>query len=518
MQMTLRKRPAARLVVVLGLALSLLVPTGTAAAADECATDIGTDLPVVLVHGFNSSMSTWDGDVTSVDQTLAREAGIHVQWFEYSDVATQWVTHDRIGPRLAAFLLCTAQVSREAGGPGKVVVVAHSMGGLAIRCALTVSCGKIDGVDQIVDLVITLGTPHTGSFLRPGPLNVAGIGINAGTQALLSACRSPLAGQPQMRDLCRSLALASGAIGNTDLGESVGALVDSPAARAFTLGSPELDELPDFPGHVAVHAMAGEIRLVTHVLWGLSTEEWSVGDGVVGLDSATARNQDGDAAGGGTTVHPCGYLDWYLNVVVRPYCDHVTFTQDSTFTQDVLTAVRTYRDGLPRAQYGSFVLGLGGAIGDLGLFAGEDQALALVTSALGPPDSDSGWGPPVCGPDGRGPIWRYVQWGAFELVLIDSPLPTADASGLPGEPLSHVSGWTLFERDPGPLFPDLAMESGLTLGSTREDVLAAFSDIADGFDGALLVFEGDYSNLYVEFDDQDRVAALTSGTDGCGDV
>jgi pimeloyl-ACP methyl ester carboxylesterase len=517
-------RLAARLALVLAVAVSLLAPATAASAEDECATDIGTDLPVVLVHGFNSAMSTWDGGLTSIDQTLAREAGIHVQWFDYSDVATQWVTHDRIGPRLAAFLTCTARVSREAGGPGKVVVVAHSMGGLATRCALAESCGKAAGVDQLVDLVITLGTPHEGSFWRTSGVNAALVGANAGTQALISGCRSPLGTQPPFAPLCSAIAIAGGASTAAGLDKKVGPLIDSPAARAFTPGSRELRSLPGFPRRTAVHAMAGEMTLVTHlfnvVVLPISTENWPIGDGVVGRPSASARHQDGEAARGGTTVKSCGYVDFSIYAAVLPTCNHVTFTQDSTFTGEVISAVREYRDGLPRVQHGSFALGLGGAIGDLGYWAPEAEALALVNRALGPPDSDTGWIAPECGPV-AGATWRLVRWGAFELLLTDTPLPNPDGTEQPGGPVKHVAGWTYTPEELGLVFPQLELENGLTLGSRFTDVLDAYPDAEQTvgpFAGlALSVFEGDFGNLFVDFDATARVVALTSGQGGCGD-
>lgn len=171
------------------------------------------------------------------------------------------------------------------------------------------------------------------------------------------------------------------------------------------------------------------------------------------------------------------------------------------------------------AQDGLFTLGLGGTIGDRQVFADADDTVAFARSALGPPDSDSGWIPPECGPVGD-VRWRLVRWAAFELLITDSPIPQPD--GTSGPPTPHVAGWTYYADD-APVAPVLRTEEGLTIGSTRSAVEAAYpGELGDGppspfAGGSVSVFRGDFSNITFEFDARDQVVLMSSGQSGCGD-
>lgn len=143
--------------VVLAVVLSLLpIAWGGAVAAPSCVErtgDVPADRrPVVLVHG-------WMGDpMAPVAGVLEQRLGSRVSTFtfDYRARAMFWASDDSIAGCLAAFVGGVAEVHRNNGGDGKVVVVAHSMGGLAIRYALR---GQSDAVSE----VITVGTPALGS-------------------------------------------------------------------------------------------------------------------------------------------------------------------------------------------------------------------------------------------------------------------------------------------------------------------------------------------------------------------
>jgi len=84
--------------------------------------------------------------------------------FDYRSENRQWVTDSRIGPALAELVACLAHRSAQAGGRGKVILVGHSMGGLAIRYAATEPVvGQRRTVGQLMGLAITIGTPHRGT-------------------------------------------------------------------------------------------------------------------------------------------------------------------------------------------------------------------------------------------------------------------------------------------------------------------------------------------------------------------
>ena len=87
-------------------------------------------------------------------------------YYSTAHQATGWVTDPAIGAALATDITCLASASAAQGGPGEVIIVAHSMGGLAVRCAVDQACvgqgHKAANADQI-GLVVTLGTPNLGS-------------------------------------------------------------------------------------------------------------------------------------------------------------------------------------------------------------------------------------------------------------------------------------------------------------------------------------------------------------------
>jgi pimeloyl-ACP methyl ester carboxylesterase len=141
------------------------------AASGGCGADMGTRQVVVLVHGFNSDITTWTKAKPAMLAAVsgADPGNVYVRLFDYGSKSTQWVTDPAIGPALASFVRCLVQASTTAGGSGKVILVGHSMGGLAIQCALDPGCTPNPVEPGKVGLVVTIGTPNAGSQIRPGP-------------------------------------------------------------------------------------------------------------------------------------------------------------------------------------------------------------------------------------------------------------------------------------------------------------------------------------------------------------
>jgi chitodextrinase len=166
-------------------------------------------------------------------------------------------------------------------------------------------------------------------------------------------------------------------------------------------------------------------------------------------------------------------------------------------------------------------LGLGGTLGTLGIFAPADEALAYLRQYLGAPDTDSGWILPLCGPSPGNVHWRLIRWDALELMLMDTPVPLPDGPAS-GPPVKHVVGWTYYQKV-GPVVPRLQTNEGITLGSTRAELEAAYGDALQPgppstFPGQPLeIFFGDFSNMNFEFGADDTIVAITSGQSGCGD-
>src|SRR4051812_18086481 len=138
-------------VVLLAAALIGVARPVLAAAPPGCPTDadpgvVGTKTVVLLVHGFMSDPRIW-GTPESPGMKQALEAlnrpntyvpppfdyeHDHDQCFDYEHDHDQWVRNKNIGPKLASYIKCYADASQT----HKIVLVGHSEGGLAIRCAI----------------------------------------------------------------------------------------------------------------------------------------------------------------------------------------------------------------------------------------------------------------------------------------------------------------------------------------------------------------------------------------------
>jgi pimeloyl-ACP methyl ester carboxylesterase len=313
---------------------------------------LGTTTPVLLVHGFNEGPGVWTSReragrrgtelLPSMAGAISSALGNRVKLFafDYSAVNTKWVTDPSIGPRLAACIAWLATVSAEGGGRGKVVLVAHSMGGLAIRCAVDTTCVGTDrrsysgtpwpsaAKPSQLGLVITIGTPNLGS-------NYQMLGsIGEALCPEISKC---------VQDLID--------LRNTD------------AAKAMVPGSKQLSALPLLPVRVPVEAIAGKITYITF-LFGQSSGSIpppDPGDLVVPVYSALADQaiKKLHSGPGARTTPPinCGEIPldnintWLiasdkLGAPAFPVtCWHGTETTDPAFQADVVKSIQEYLAG-----------------------------------------------------------------------------------------------------------------------------------------------------------------------------
>lgn len=255
----------------------------------------GNYVPVVYVHGYTSTSIHDDGKgafsakpdlltsrigsakpLRTLIGNIQELSGTAVFTFDYSRYASRWVTDENIGPSLSRSIDCLAEKSGE-----KVIIVAHSMGGLATRQAFA------HGGESLVakvSQVITFGTPNTGSLLAA----VAG-GIDSAMAAnllkdsalaitlrlILSYCGQAMTqDQPNAGPVC----LAIPGLGS----------FNSQAGKALRMGSTELKALPPWPEGVTVNSLAGGTELTTTTGFFLQRKKITAaaGDVVVGLDSA----------------------------------------------------------------------------------------------------------------------------------------------------------------------------------------------------------------------------------------
>ncbi|WP_448627714.1 esterase/lipase family protein [Geodermatophilus sp. URMC 64] len=335
------------LAAVLGLLLVAAVLAGTRpAVAASCDTGgLGRQVPVLLVHGFRSKGEHWNKELYPRGKELPGAPNTFVvPPFDYHGQSTQWIQNNpdsMAALELAEHIECLAKASTDAGGPGKVALVGHSMGGLLIRCALTPSCSHGPDVAAAAGQVVTIGTPNLGSILRPGPEASEAENLFGRTvQAVCAAKRAGVHLSLKLEVLIRVSAWAG-----RPLCQLVDELFNSSAGQAFveSKGEPagKLADLPQWPAGVHVRTLAADIRFTYQVvLWQLPV--YSVGDAVVGLDSARygASNEQQDPLGGSRVVD-CGAI--VLNAVsLPPTCTHVTETSDARFAAMVAEAIRAW--------------------------------------------------------------------------------------------------------------------------------------------------------------------------------
>lgn len=333
-----------RRLLLIGVMLgALITPTTEAAAsgtADPCFSGPLKDrVPVVLVHGFNSGPGAWGmapGTDIKADASGRRfcRSWTRVEAFDYGLESTSWVTDPHVGQALAKRIDALARESRAAGGPGKVVLIAHSMGGLAIRCALDEVCGQgktnntADAGKLAADVatVVTFGTPNLGTFWKAKGLSL--LADVAGPE-LSAACQAA-------QRLAHGLLWAS-------LCDTIKALGTSDAGAAFTPGSREQVALKPWPAALPAVAVAGKITVSTSLFF-TKYQLGDLGDGVVGVASAV------DGAGTRPRTVDCGAIDLAaLKDVVKVDIDcwHGSETKDARFLDIASQALDKVRATLP---------------------------------------------------------------------------------------------------------------------------------------------------------------------------
>ena len=112
------------------------------------ADDATSAMPVFLVHGYVHNRSAF----LAMSRALRRAGFRHIHGFDYNPIA-----HDV--PEIAGMLAAEVERVVAVTGQHKVMIVGHSMGGLVARYFV-----QLLGGDEVVDTVVTLGTPHRGTY------------------------------------------------------------------------------------------------------------------------------------------------------------------------------------------------------------------------------------------------------------------------------------------------------------------------------------------------------------------
>jgi pimeloyl-ACP methyl ester carboxylesterase len=330
------------------------VQPAIAETSTSCDSGFGAKVPVLLVHGFDSNPRMWLEGNPSMEKTLRKMQEVYVtRSFSYEDNHFDWVTNDNIGPKLARAIDCLAQTSRKEGGAGKVIVVAHSMGGLAARFAANQT---VDG-RKVADELGPLGTPNTGS-----------------------SWATAFGDQP--RAYCRLL--VDNSLAPEQRMKEVGLCWASSAITAMREGSDELSKLPRFPDTVPVRAIAGQVTLYAQYPFG-DTKQPLSDDLIVPVKSALAEYTD-MGVGDGRFVFSCDlrhYDSYGLEPMKGGQCTHNEMYKTGYVQQSVTNGISDYLASrsvgiVPKPDFSHFASGrVLTVLSDLAIPAPEGWQLSL---------------------------------------------------------------------------------------------------------------------------------------------
>jgi len=238
--------------------LSSTVPSDVLPPNDVPASDqIKTKTPVIFVHGFGETASVWSDNGDTMLSTVDSINGVMSLRFDYTKTDHNWVDNPANGPALARYIKAVAAASAQGHGPGKVIVVTFSMGGLLTRYAATMG-----GAAGDISMVVTIGAPNDGSFLGNARTLICGSSSTLFAAAELA--------QP-------------------------GICTQWDAASAMGVFAPEILLLPKLPSSIPVlHAIAGD-EIYAWKTWAGTFDINFLGDGVVPTWSALDKRPGGSA-------------------------------------------------------------------------------------------------------------------------------------------------------------------------------------------------------------------------------
>jgi pimeloyl-ACP methyl ester carboxylesterase len=279
-------------------------------------------VPVLLVHGMLGSPADWekkelDGSA-SIAARVRKVDGVVVREFDYHQRALDWVSDPGIGAKLAEAVTCLSEATGR-----RVIVVAHSMGGLATQYAAALPDGHGGTIADHIGEVVAIGVPFNGSKLLSalqtaitgGEAATPDLAVSAAAEAILSACAG--------------IGLA-GLV--ADIGDpcSVLAIPRSPIGAALEYDSSAIAVLPSWPTEVPVKTIVGDGKL-TLGIWRLR-HTFDLGDTLVSQDSASAYHTDGAPIQVG--------CDLTVITMFSSSCYHGKLLRNPTVVGEVLSVIR----------------------------------------------------------------------------------------------------------------------------------------------------------------------------------
>ena len=241
--------------------------------------EIGIKQPVILVHGWNGDPSAFGSadDPASMRGGIRSIPGVWVGAFNYKPTSSEWVDKPGNGPDLMRYINRVAHASKLGHGPGKVIVVGYSMGGLMTRWA------AYNGAAGNIAMVVTVGTPNTGSLEANAMAIVHRVTCDNTSPAELST-------EPGLAAYCA--------------GQS--------AYAGMSMFGSQIRSLPELDTHIPLHAIAGREVLGGPVkIWNAQVNLLSAfGDFVVPERSALHQRPGGTQTVRTVTNNPDRLFDF----------------------------------------------------------------------------------------------------------------------------------------------------------------------------------------------------------------
>lgn len=150
------------MLALLALTLTPVAGSAEARAASGCSARstaikfVPAAVPVVLVHGWNGKSENLDAVRSHLKAVYGTRVAVFS--FDYMEHNTEWAARPAIAGCLAEYVREVSQVFAQ-----KVTVIAHSMGGLAIRYATDENLASPPLTGAQLRHVVTIDTPHLGS-------------------------------------------------------------------------------------------------------------------------------------------------------------------------------------------------------------------------------------------------------------------------------------------------------------------------------------------------------------------
>jgi hypothetical protein len=251
---------------------------------------------------------------SSVSGQVARLPKVTAWTFSYAHQSLLWVTNPAIGPALATAITCLSAASGH-----QVMIVAHSMGGLATQFALGQDHGEATaGTAEL----ITIGTPFQGSQI-----------LTVGEKVINGAAPTALL-DPKAAVVEALLSACAGVADHSDINPCwLASVLRSPVGTALEAHSAAIARLPAWPADVPVFDTAGDMKVFVGVFGhGLTI---GFGDGAVTLSSATGY----DTAAAPLVKH-CAKPVEHLLSIDTDLCFHTSLPHNPAIVSAILAAIR----------------------------------------------------------------------------------------------------------------------------------------------------------------------------------